>query len=201
MNTYHDGQIIEYTSFDRSGYSVGQVVVSYAGEAAPDRLVIIRAKSGGKPFAVRESQLREHREHSATGVCTLAPDRPHADVGVCTACVEQGLFRSAVLAAAGLTDDLDDGGDDVTDALAAPELLDDSREHCPSCGAELAGWHDDRSALCEPCQDELIPWKMTPRTREVILAALEVAARLPAQRAECQRVAEIVREAGQTGGE
>jgi hypothetical protein len=30
--------------------------------------------------------------HSATGICTLAPDRPHADVGICRACVEQGLF-------------------------------------------------------------------------------------------------------------
>jgi hypothetical protein len=27
-----------------------------------------------------------------------------------------------------------------------------SRERCPGCGAELAGWHDDSSDLCEPCQ-------------------------------------------------
>ena len=31
-------------------------------------------------------------EHSAIGICTLAPDRPRADVGVCRACIEQGLF-------------------------------------------------------------------------------------------------------------
>jgi hypothetical protein len=31
-------------------------------------------------------------EHSSTGICTLAPERPHADVGICRACFEQGLF-------------------------------------------------------------------------------------------------------------
>jgi len=58
---YADGQIIEYTSFGLSGYSVGQVV-RYADETeqdnAADLLVYIRARSGGTPFPVRESQLR-----------------------------------------------------------------------------------------------------------------------------------------------
>jgi hypothetical protein len=35
-------------------------------------------------------------EHSAIGICTLAPDRPHADVGLCRACIEQGLFDALV---------------------------------------------------------------------------------------------------------
>lgn len=35
-------------------------------------------------------------EHSATGICTLAPERPHADVGICRACMEQGLFDDLV---------------------------------------------------------------------------------------------------------
>ena len=37
------------------------------------------------------------RQHSTTGICTLAPDRPHADVGICRVCLEDGLF-DAVLA-------------------------------------------------------------------------------------------------------
>lgn len=58
---YAAGQVIEYTSFDPSGYSVGQVV-RYVGKAEQDNpadlLVYIRARSGGSPFRVRESQLR-----------------------------------------------------------------------------------------------------------------------------------------------
>ncbi len=60
-NAYADGEIIEYTSFGPDGYSTGQVV-RYADDTGQDNLanllVYIRAKSGGAPFPVRESQLR-----------------------------------------------------------------------------------------------------------------------------------------------
>jgi hypothetical protein len=60
MMTYANGQAIEYTSFAASGYSAG-TVVRYADEAEQDNpgdlLVYIRASSG-KPFPMRESQLR-----------------------------------------------------------------------------------------------------------------------------------------------
>jgi hypothetical protein len=63
--TYRDGQVIEYTSFDPSGYSVGQVV-KYADDADQDNpadlLVLIRTRVGGRPFPVRESQLRAHAQ-------------------------------------------------------------------------------------------------------------------------------------------
>ena len=64
---YADGQIIEYTSFELPEYSVGQVV-RYADETeqdnAADLLVYIRARSGDKPFPVRESQLRAREPSS-----------------------------------------------------------------------------------------------------------------------------------------
>jgi hypothetical protein len=64
---YADGQIIEYTSFGLSGYSVGQVV-RYADQAEQDNtadlLVYIRARSGDRPFPVRESQLRAREPSS-----------------------------------------------------------------------------------------------------------------------------------------
>lgn len=67
---YADGQIIEYTSFDPSGYTAGQVV-RYADETeqdnAADLLVYIRARSGGRPFPVRESQLRARQPAPASG--------------------------------------------------------------------------------------------------------------------------------------
>ncbi|HSR83480.1 MAG TPA: hypothetical protein VLM11_04795 [Streptosporangiaceae bacterium] len=67
---YADGQVIEYTSFDPSGYSVGQVV-RYAGEQdnPADQRVYIRARSGGDPFAVRESQLRIRDSHDGHVAC------------------------------------------------------------------------------------------------------------------------------------
>ena len=147
---YADGEVIEYTSFAESGWTVGQVV-SYSPDYRANPPVYIRTKSGGKPFTVRESQLRKHE-----------PERREADAArdhlrrcsdpFCAACLAQIAANEA-----------DDGGDDVTDALAG---------------------------------DELMAWRMTPRTQQVILAALEVASRLPAQRAECERVAAIVRSAG-----
>lgn len=67
--SYADGQVIEYTSFDPSGYSAGQVV-GYAGKAEhddpADPLVYIRARSGSKPFPVRESQLRARGDQAST---------------------------------------------------------------------------------------------------------------------------------------
>jgi hypothetical protein len=39
-----------------------------------------------------KAMLEKFQVHSATGVCTLAPERPRADVGLCRACIEQGLF-------------------------------------------------------------------------------------------------------------
>ena len=91
--TYRDGEIIEYTSFDPAGWSIGQVVryapaseqtrtcpncdqLAVPGEGdegslrqcprcralcqfpALNPLVYIRTRSGGKPFPVRETQLR-----------------------------------------------------------------------------------------------------------------------------------------------
>jgi hypothetical protein len=65
---YADGQVIEYTSFELSGYSVGQVV-RYADESEQDNvadlLVYIRARSGARPFPVRESQIRPHQAATA----------------------------------------------------------------------------------------------------------------------------------------
>lgn len=66
---YVEGQIIEYTSFAPSGYSTGQVTGYAAGDdqqrlclihgyEPDDPFVYIRARSGSKPFPVRESQLR-----------------------------------------------------------------------------------------------------------------------------------------------
>lgn len=64
---YTDGQIIEYTSFEQSRYSVGQVV-RYADDTEQDNtadlLVYIRARSGDRPFPVRESQLRAREPSS-----------------------------------------------------------------------------------------------------------------------------------------
>ncbi|MEU6719754.1 hypothetical protein ABZ897_50580 [Nonomuraea sp. NPDC046802] len=61
---YAEGQIIEYTSFAMGGYSVGQVV-RYADQAEQDEpadlRVYIRTRSGGRPFWVREGQLRAPR--------------------------------------------------------------------------------------------------------------------------------------------
>jgi hypothetical protein len=72
---YAAGQVVEYTSFDSSGYSVGQVV-RYAGKAEQDTpadlLVYIRAHSGGKLFPVRESQLRARAEHDGHVYCAAA---------------------------------------------------------------------------------------------------------------------------------
>jgi hypothetical protein len=58
---YADGQIIEYTSFAKGGYSVCQVVryaAPYEQDHPANLLVYIRTRSGDKPFRVRESQLR-----------------------------------------------------------------------------------------------------------------------------------------------
>ncbi|MEV4078725.1 hypothetical protein AB0J43_00335 [Nonomuraea fuscirosea] len=64
VRRYAEGQIIEYTSFAMGGYSVGQVV-RYADQAEQnkpaDPQVYIRTRSGGRPFSVRESQLRAPR--------------------------------------------------------------------------------------------------------------------------------------------
>jgi hypothetical protein len=104
VGAYAPGEIIRYTSFDPSGYSIGQVVryapdgeqtricpncseltlpgdgqedslgrcqrcQAYVRFPALDPLVYIRTRSGGRPFQVRESQLRRHR----------GPAEPQAD--------------------------------------------------------------------------------------------------------------------------
>lgn len=97
---YTDGQVIEYTSFDPSGWTVAQVV-RYAPDDEQTRpcpncgrqvipgpandagisecpeclayfrfpplnpLVYVRTRSGGKPFTVRESQLRLRGRYTA----------------------------------------------------------------------------------------------------------------------------------------
>ena len=80
---FGDGQIIEYTSFGLSRYSVGQVV-RYADETEQnnpaDLLVYIRARSGGSPFPVRESQLRG-RMPEAEARTPGEADRAGADDG------------------------------------------------------------------------------------------------------------------------
>lgn len=63
---YPVGQVIEYMSFNQeTGYSVGQVM----GLAPPEQqahaanpLYMVRNRSGGQPFPMRESQLRTRRE-------------------------------------------------------------------------------------------------------------------------------------------
>ena len=44
------------------------------------------------PAKSAETAITPAVEHSSTGICTLAPERPRADVGICRACFEQGLF-------------------------------------------------------------------------------------------------------------
>jgi hypothetical protein len=58
MPVYRDGELIEYTSFSKSGWSIGRVVRYADGHEQPP-LVYIRARSGGKPFQVRENQIRK----------------------------------------------------------------------------------------------------------------------------------------------
>ena len=108
---YADGQVIDYTSFDPAGYSAGQVV-RYAGESEQDNpadlLVYIRARSGGRPFPVRESQLRARQPGPASGPGGAAAgpdDYPREKLGL-LACSAGELWDST-------------GGQDPYDVLSA----------------------------------------------------------------------------------
>lgn len=62
---YPVGQLIEYMSFHRSGYSAGQVVGLAPPEQQPHSAnprYMIRNRSGGEPFPMSEKQLRTRRE-------------------------------------------------------------------------------------------------------------------------------------------
>ena len=71
MPRYAVGQLVEYTSFDLSGYTVAQVVAYAAGQDNPaDRLLFVRSRLG-ETIRVRESQIRDHcGEHDGHVSCT-----------------------------------------------------------------------------------------------------------------------------------
>ncbi len=56
---YAEGEIVEYASFDQSGYTLGQVARYADVQDDPDDLLVhVHSHSGSVPGPVRESQLR-----------------------------------------------------------------------------------------------------------------------------------------------